>query len=270
MRRLIQAFLFVFVLVVLGIISQKLKVEFMPKAQSQTPPATGAAASGPSDMPIPPEMMGNTPPAQGAAGAAKPSTAAGTPPPTSAPAASAPPPPVPQKGLPVDIKGAATTPVTPPGAAAGEDLPPAALPAPQDLDPSLKFLDSHEFVYDGNGRRDPFKSYLYVPKKAVSPAVTSGVVRQTIPTLLQSMETINESVENYDLTELSVAAILWDVNDPKALLEAPSKKMFMVHKHTRIGKNSGYVAAIREGEVVVVEVAPDGKTPTTRVMVLQH
>ncbi len=215
----------------------------MPRAHAQSP--AKSALPGPTDMPIPPEML---------SGAAAPKGA-----PTQAL-------PVPPRGLPMDIKGAGITPVPP----VSTEPPPAVLPTPQELDPTLKFLTSQEFVYDPTGRRDPFKPYIYVPKKFNSNIVQRTPERSVIPSLLQSPDQgPTETPESFDITQMTVAAILWDVGDPKAMLEGPTKKLFMVHKHTKVGRNSGYVAAIREGEVVVVEVAPDGKTPTTRVLVLQ-
>jgi len=229
---------------------QKVQLGFMPIARAQS----GAKPGAPSDMPIPPELLdgGN---------AAAPVSKGATPPAPSAPPA----PPVPQKGLPMDLKGAALTPVLP-----AQDIPPSGLPTPQDLDPSLKFLSSQEFVYDPTGRRDPFKSYLNMPKNIVVEAKPSLNSSSGIPSYLQQQNDQAETPESYGLDKLSVAAILWDVSDPKALIKGPGSKTFMVHKHTRIGKNSGYIAAIREGEVVVVEIAPDGRTPMSRVMVLQQ
>jgi type IV pilus assembly protein PilP len=166
------------------------------------------------------------------------------------------------------VETKATNVPLPPG---NDDLPPAALPSPQELDPSLKFLSAEGFVYDPTGRRDPFKPFLGNGKNLSLTSQSSAYIpRPSIPSLLQPFDTTNDSLENYDVNQLRVVAILWDVQDPKAMLAGSSKKMFMVHKRSKIGRNSGYVASIREGEVVVVELAPDGKTPSTRVMVLQH
>ncbi len=278
MRRNIQIFFATFLAIFFAFLSHKLRFELMPRAHSQVESAKQELPP-PTDMPLPPENDAAgapkvnsppPPPPMPKAGTLPPSTTKGgvplPQPPTKV--GTTPAPPVPQKGLPVDIKGAAMTPVSP----LPEETLRSSTPTPQDIDPSVKFISSQEFVYDPIGRRDPFKSYFYVSKKSSTASMTgSSPVRSSIPTLLQAPDQgVVENLESFELAQFSVAAILWDVKDPKAMLESPTKKMFMVHKHTKVGKNSGYVASIREGEIVVVEVAPDGKTPTTRVMVLQH
>jgi type IV pilus assembly protein PilP len=256
MTKTIRVFFIVFLVSAAALIVPRLKITAFSKAQAQNGSAKAALPS-PTDMPLPAEFTNS------AALPAPPST-----PPTAK--ALVPAPPVQQRALPVELKSGITPPNAP---SADEDLPPSALPSPQELDPSLKFLSSDGFVYDPTGRRDPFKAYIGTGKKdsAILLQQTNTAPRPSIPSLLQSNDMTSDSLENYDVNQLHVVAILWDVQDPKAMLApSASKRMFMVHKRSKVGRNSGYVASIREGEVVVVELAPDGKTPSTRVMSLQH
>ena len=47
--------------------------------------------------------------------------------------------------------------------------------------------------------------------------------------------------------------MLWDVKEPKALFQDPEAEIHSLGRDDSIGNRNGYIAAIREGEVVVVE-----------------
>lgn len=144
-----------------------------------------------------------------------------------------------------------------------------SIKTPQELDPSIKFLNNEGFVYDPVGRRDPFKSFISVS------VTETGTIIETAPKssmpsfLLRPNEGIGDTLEASDTGAFKLVGILWNVHDPKAMLRSPGGKVFMVRLKSRVGRNNGYVAAIREGEVVVVELMNDAKTPTTRVLSLQ-
>jgi type IV pilus assembly protein PilP len=46
---------------------------------------------------------------------------------------------------------------------------------------------------------------------------------------------------------------MWDIRTPKAMFIDPQGEMHVLGRDDRIGRKHGYIAAIREGEVVVVE-----------------
>jgi type IV pilus assembly protein PilP len=96
------------------------------------------------------------------------------------------------------------------------------------------------FNYDPRGRRDPF-----VPP-AVDRPLSQGVVRGPFLPL-----------QRFDLDKLKLTGIIWDVMHPKAMITDPEGKVHIVGPNTKIGKNNGYIAVIREGEVVVVETSED-------------
>lgn len=92
-----------------------------------------------------------------------------------------------------------------------------------------------KYVYDGSGRRNPFLPYASIK---IAESSQEGPV---FP------------LQQYDLSELKLRGILWDVKNPKAMFEDPTKEIHLLGKDDRIGRNNGYIAVIREGEVVVVE-----------------
>jgi len=228
------------------------RIQLIPKAHSQAgtkdqkKPLPEKPAA-PTDMPIPKEMLNDLPPA------------AVSPSPAQLPSAPAP----------------QIAPIPPPPLL-NEELPPmeqmAEGKSPQELDPSIKFLSNDGFVYDPTGRRDPFKSYMVATRLEAAPLEAARVAsKPLIPSFLlgPSDQGQADSLEGHDVVAFKLIGILWDVHDPKAMVRSPSNKVYLVRRKTRIGRNNGYVAAIREGEIVVVELTNDAKTSTTRVLTLQ-
>jgi Tfp pilus assembly protein PilP len=65
-------------------------------------------------------------------------------------------------------------------------------------------------------------------------------------------------LERYEVDELKLVGILWDVRAPKAMFVDPVGEVHVLSKDDRIGRRRGYVAVIREGEVVIVEASTFG------------
>lgn len=104
------------------------------------------------------------------------------------------------------------------------------------------FLEPYN--YDSEGRRDPFAQVITgsASDDAVDP-------RPRLP------------LERYDLSQLQLLGVIWDVVSPKAMIRTPAQEIHILGKDERIGRNNGYIAVIREGEVVVVEsFDKDGET----------
>jgi type IV pilus assembly protein PilP len=223
MKKIVISSICLLVFVFIFLLVRFIKVDGMVKAFAQPPPAKPSATPPPpSDMPIPPGILDATENA----------------PPAVIPAPSE---------------------VVPP--LEGQQAPPAGLPTPQEIDPSIKFLNNEGFVYDPTGRRDPFKSFMMTPK-IESPlpleqlAQPTQAPKQSIPSfLMRPSEGSNDTLEGSDAGAFKLVGILWDVHDPKAMVRSPRGKVFLVRKKTRIGNSNGYVAAIREGEIVVIEVS---------------
>jgi type IV pilus assembly protein PilP len=92
------------------------------------------------------------------------------------------------------------------------------------------------FVYDPSGQRDPFEALLSVRK----PITQEGVVPLT-------------PLQKYDLGQFRLIGAIIGKGDPKAMVEAPGGKPFMIQKGVKIGKNNGVVIDITESEVLVEE-----------------
>lgn len=92
------------------------------------------------------------------------------------------------------------------------------------------------FIYDPKGRRDPFGPYVD-PQE-----VTDGNFQGPLLPL-----------QRFDIEELKLIGIMWNISEPKAMFVDPNAQIHVVGKDERIGRNNGYIAVIREGEVVIVE-----------------
>jgi Pilus assembly protein, PilP len=75
-------------------------------------------------------------------------------------------------------------------------------------------------------------------------------------------------LERYDLPQLRVAAVLVDLQPPRAMLEDNSGMGFIVTPGTPIGRNRGVVTAIESRRIVVEEKLLDyyGREQTQRVV----
>ena len=130
--------------------------------------------------------------------------------------------------------------------------PPPPVEAPQGGISQLEgFLEP--FIYDIVNRRDPFQPFAeYVPVddqaaggRALSPA------------------------QRWDLEKLKLIGIMWDIKDPKAMFLDPEQDVMILGRDESIGNKNGYIAAIREGEVVVVEAIRKRGDITYRTRVLR-
>jgi type IV pilus assembly protein PilP len=103
------------------------------------------------------------------------------------------------------------------------------------------------FVYESRGRRDPFAQPI--DDRPAAPGLAHGPL---LP------------LQQFDLNQIRLVGIIWDVAHPKAMLKDPSGKTHIVGQNTKIGPRNGYIAVIREGEMVVVEtIDRDGKLIST-------
>lgn len=121
------------------------------------------------------------------------------------------------------------------------------------------------YFYDPTGRRDPFKPYF----SSIEPLP----VIATEPDNSKTPDVINDNILlNFDLEKYKVVAILWQVKDPKVVIKDPDGKTHLMRKENKLGKNNGFIAEIREGEIVVVEpvTAESGvSSATTRILTLR-
>jgi type IV pilus assembly protein PilP len=91
------------------------------------------------------------------------------------------------------------------------------------------------FIYDGKNRRDPFQPFAeYRPVDTQSAQMLSAMQR-------------------YEVEQFKLIAIMWDIHEPKAMFLDPERQVHVAGRDESIGKRNGYIATIREGEIVVVE-----------------
>lgn len=121
-------------------------------------------------------------------------------------------------------------------------VPISSVTSMQDLNPvSASILIP--YVYDPEQRRDPFKEFAPKINTVINKEATDeGSVMGPLAPL-----------QRYSLDELNLAGIIWGVNEPKAMFLDPKGQTYIVGKDERIGHKNGYIAEIREGEVVIIE-----------------
>jgi len=64
-------------------------------------------------------------------------------------------------------------------------------------------------------------------------------------------------LERYELGQLKLVAIVWDIKEPKAMVEDGTGLGYVVKIGTLIGPNEGKVKAIKPTEVVIEEQVTD-------------
>ncbi len=64
-------------------------------------------------------------------------------------------------------------------------------------------------------------------------------------------------MEQYELGQLSVSAIVWETNRPRALVTDPGGMAYVVKEGSRVGKNDGLVIHIGDNLVLVKETYID-------------
>lgn len=104
---------------------------------------------------------------------------------------------------------------------------------------NINFETAPDYRYEPVGKRDPFRPFR-------DSKVGVGLIRTPSRSL--------DPLEKFDVKSLEVVAIVWSNEKPKALIQDPEKGLHSVYVGQRIGKNEGYVAEIREGEVVLFEL----------------
>ena len=103
------------------------------------------------------------------------------------------------------------------------------------------------FIYNPRGRRDPFAQVL--PERQANRSPVNG------PDL---------PLQQYELKDLKLTGIIWDVSRPRAMLRDPKGHVHIVGPNAKLGRQNGYIAVIREGELVVVEtVEEEGRLMST-------
>jgi type IV pilus assembly protein PilP len=107
-----------------------------------------------------------------------------------------------------------------------------------------------EWSYSSVGKRDPFRSFLAEIERGQGSLTT----RCATP------------LGRFELEQLKLVAVVTGLEDPVAMVEAPTGVGYSVRRGACIGKNGGVVGAVRSGELVVSEwaVRADGTRDRTQ------
>jgi type IV pilus assembly protein PilP len=149
-------------------------------------------------------------------------------------------------------------------AACGDQKPPrpAAAPAPVASAPSApaaaavpeaKKSEAPEWAYSSVGKRDPFRSFL-----SELEGQKGGLATRCATPL-----------GRFELEQLKLVAVITGLEDPVAMVEAPTGVGYAVRRGACVGKNGGVVAAVRSGELVVSEwaIRADGTRDRTQTVI---
>jgi type IV pilus assembly protein PilP len=98
--------------------------------------------------------------------------------------------------------------------------------------------NSRGYEYDATDKRDPFRSFVEEQKDRLA-------------------KTERGPLEQFDLSQLTVVAVVWGTERPRALVEDPSGRGYVVQVGTPIGKNDGLVTGIGDESVKVRETYVD-------------
>jgi Tfp pilus assembly protein PilP len=114
---------------------------------------------------------------------------------------------------------------------------PAAAPAGVSDAASGTVVDA-SFIYDPTGLRDPFRSFEWEREKLAEADVRGPL-------------------EEFDVSQLSVVGVVWNIGNARALIQDPSGQGFIVSEGARVGKNDGRIIKIDDSVVVVKETYVD-------------
>ena len=120
--------------------------------------------------------------------------------------------------------------------------PKAAAPGPATpaaaVEPAFTTLADKGFTYDPTGLRDPFRSFEWERDKLAETEVRGPL-------------------EEFDVSQLSVVGVVWNVGNARALIQDPSGQGFIVSEGARVGKNEGRIIKIDDSVVIVKETYVD-------------
>lgn len=97
---------------------------------------------------------------------------------------------------------------------------------------------SRDYHYDSTGKRDPFRSFVLERAKEQHSAERGPL-------------------EQFDLSQLNLVAVVWNTPKPRALVTDPSGRGYIVAEGTPIGKNEGRITKIQDNEIIVKETYVD-------------
>ena len=113
------------------------------------------------------------------------------------------------------------------------------------VDPLPQVKPYEPFIYSANELQDPFK-----PRKIQQAGKGSG--------LQPDLNRPKEILESYSLETLRLVGTMAQGGVTFALLKTPDGGVYRIKAGNYVGQNFGMVTSIKEGEVLVAELAQDG------------
>lgn len=95
------------------------------------------------------------------------------------------------------------------------------------------------YRYSAVGKKDPFRSYF-----------------GDVASLTKQKQIVSE-LQNFDITDLRLTAIIWGVTEPRVVIVAPDGKSHIVKTGSFIGKNWGKISRILPDKIEIVETYKD-------------
>lgn len=119
-----------------------------------------------------------------------------------------------------------------------------AKPSAREGDETEFAVVDQQYTYDPTGKRDPFRSFIFMANTEARDA--------------------RGPLEQFDLAQLSVVAVVWGTERPRAVVADPSGRGYIVREGTYMGKNEGRIIEIADNALVVKESYVDyfGETTT--------
>jgi len=115
---------------------------------------------------------------------------------------------------------------------------PAASAPPPALKEEAK-AEKEVYVYEQKGRRDPFVSLVQISKE--KPKRVAG----------------KRPIENFDVDDIKLVAIIWDTKQYYALITLPDHKSYTIRKGMTLGLYGGKVEDITKDKVLIREQVKD-------------
>jgi type IV pilus assembly protein PilP len=138
---------------------------------------------------------------------------------------------------------ATKVPIPPVGKKAPAPAPPPS-PVPSPVESKAGLAPGEKYTYDPKGKPDPFRP-LIVEKTEAAPA-------KARPSAQAALEAATP-LERMDLGQLKLVAVVWNILNPKGLVEDDTGKGYILSVGTPIGKNRGKVTQINSSGVLVTE-----------------
>lgn len=93
----------------------------------------------------------------------------------------------------------------------------------------------------------------YEPRRKHDESIVNSISRDPFYRMLDQLGWDNTLITDYELNDLNLIGVVWDVPKPIAMFKAPKERRFIVRVGDKIGKNNGRVMQIGRGEVGIRE-----------------